>query len=106
MRAASGQFDLERSEQLLNLLVTMARNRLVNLNTSRCDSCVYLADEPDMLRSGIYLGRRAERPAPARGNIVEDNQVSGYKMASRCVNAAPGLTGNIVRNNVCRDYQE
>lgn len=30
VRAASGQFDLERADQLLNLLVTMARNHLVN----------------------------------------------------------------------------
>jgi RNA polymerase sigma-70 factor (ECF subfamily) len=30
VRAASGQFELERSEQLVNLLVTMARNRLIN----------------------------------------------------------------------------
>jgi hypothetical protein len=30
VRAASGQFDLERSEQLVGLLVTMARNHLVN----------------------------------------------------------------------------
>ncbi len=30
VRAASGQFELDRAEQLVNLLVTMARNRLVN----------------------------------------------------------------------------
>ncbi len=30
VRAASGQFDLERPEQLVGLLVTMARNRLTN----------------------------------------------------------------------------
>jgi RNA polymerase sigma-70 factor (ECF subfamily) len=30
VRAASGQFDLEKPEQLVNLLVTMARNRLTN----------------------------------------------------------------------------
>lgn len=30
VRAASGQFDLERPEQLIKLLVTMARNRLTN----------------------------------------------------------------------------
>jgi hypothetical protein len=31
VRAASGQFELERPEQLVRLLVTMARNRLLNL---------------------------------------------------------------------------
>src|SRR4051794_3415460 len=30
VRAAAGQFDLDRSEQLLKLLVTMARNRLTS----------------------------------------------------------------------------
>src|SRR5437588_3431578 len=30
VRAAAGQFDLERPEQLLKLLVTMARNKLVD----------------------------------------------------------------------------
>jgi RNA polymerase sigma-70 factor (ECF subfamily) len=30
VRAASGQFDLEKPQQLINLLVTMARNRLTN----------------------------------------------------------------------------
>jgi hypothetical protein len=84
----------------------IARNRLLNLNTAHCDTCTYLADEPDMLRSGIYLGKRAERPAPAHGNVVEDNEITGYRMSQRCVNAAPGLTGNIVRNNLCRDYQQ
>jgi hypothetical protein len=76
----------------------IAQNRL--LGRGRCASCIFLADEPFMLRSGIYLGRRAERPAPAHGNIVEENEVAGYE---RCVTAAPGITGNVVRNNVCRD---
>src|SRR5262249_29375295 len=30
VRAAAGQFELERSEQLVKLLVTMARNKLIN----------------------------------------------------------------------------
>ena len=81
----------------------IAQNRLVNVNSERCDDCVFLADEPEMLRSGIYLGKRAERPDPARGNVVEDNQISGYKMAARCVQSAPGIGGNVIRNNVCRD---
>jgi hypothetical protein len=81
-------------------------NRLLNVNTAHCDDCYYLRDEPDMLRSGIYLGKRAERPAPAHGNVVEDNEISGYRMAQRCVSSAPGLSGNIVRNNRCRDYHE
>jgi hypothetical protein len=81
----------------------IAYNRLTNINTAHCDTCIYLADEPDMLRSGIYLGKRAERPAPAFGNRIEDNVIEGYKMAEHCVKEAPGLTGNMIRDNVCRN---
>jgi hypothetical protein len=81
----------------------IARNRLINANSGRCENCVYLADEPEMLRSGIYLGKGAERPAPAHGNVIEDNEITGYRMAERCVQSAPGITGNVIRNNRCRD---
>jgi hypothetical protein len=81
----------------------IAQNRLVNVNSEHCDDCIFLADEPEMLRSGIYLGKRAERPDPAHGNVVEDNEISGYKMAERCVSSAPGIGGNVIRNNVCRN---
>ena len=66
-------------------------NRLLNLNTAHCNEgaarfgCYYAPGEPDMLRSGIYLGRGAERPAPARGNVIEDNEITGFKMAERCI---------------------
>jgi hypothetical protein len=83
----------------------IAQNRLINVNTGRCDNCIYLAEEPEMLRSGIYLGKGAERPGPAHDNIVEENAITGYKMSERCVNSAPGIGGNIVRNNVCRDLK-
>ncbi len=84
---------------------TVAHNRLLNLNISRCDGCGYVPDEPDMLDSGIYLGRKAERPAPARGNTITDNEISGYKMKDRCVGRAPGIAAdwNTVRRNVCTD---
>lgn len=75
----------------------IAHNRLTGRGP--CPSCVFLADEPYMLRSGIYFGKRAERPAPAHDNVAEDNQIAGYE---RCVESAPGITGNTVRNNACR----
>jgi hypothetical protein len=58
-----------------------------------------------MLSSGIYLGKGAERPAPARGNIVEQNEITGFKMSGRCVVRAPDIQKecNTVRNNDCRD---
>ena len=82
---------------------------LRNLNLARCNEsgakygCLYYPEEPDMLRSGIYLGKGAARPAPARDNVVESNQVSGYGMRERCVVAAPGvsLAANQVERNRC-----
>lgn len=82
---------------------TIARNRLLNLNTSHCEKCWESPGQPGMLESGIYLGKRAERPAPAHGNTVEDNEITGYKMKARCVASAPGVGPNVVRGNRCRD---
>jgi hypothetical protein len=87
----------------------ITENVLRNLNQARCNEsgakygCLYYPEEPDLLRSGIYLGRGAGRPAPARGNIVEDNQVSGHGMTHHCVAAAPGvrLSANRVERNQC-----
>jgi hypothetical protein len=88
----------------------VARNRLLRLNTAHCNEgaarfgCYYAAGEADMLRSGIYLGRGAERPAPARGNTIEENEISGYKMGERCIGIAPGILPewNTIRHNRCR----
>jgi len=86
-------------------------NRLLNLNTAGCNEnaarfgCAHFAGEPALFESGIYLGRRAERPAVARGNRIEDNEISGHRMATRCIGRAPGIApaDNTVRNNRCRD---
>jgi len=83
---------------------------LLHLNIAHCNEeaarfgCYYAAGEPDMLRSGIYLGRGAERPAPAAGNVIENNEISGFEMKTRCIGVAPGvkLSANRVRDNVCR----
>ena len=85
-------------------------NRLLNLNTAHCNEeaarfgCYYAPGQPDMLRAGIYLGSGAERPAPARGNVVERNEITGWKMDARCIGRAPGIGAgwNTVRWNVCR----
>ena len=87
------------------------RNHLRNLNLAHCNDsgdrfgCLYYPREPELLRAGIYLGRGAHRPAIARNNIVEDNEISGYNMNSRCIAAAPGvsLKANTIRRNRCRD---
>ncbi len=86
-------------------------NRLRNINTARCNesgvkfNCLYFSEEPKMLQTGIYLGKKAERPAPARGNVVNNNSISGWKMSSRCIAAAPGvsLAKNKIGKNRCFD---
>jgi hypothetical protein len=85
-------------------------NHLLNLNTAHCNEnaarfgCYYAPGEPDMLRSGIYLGKGAERPAPAEGNTIEDNEITGYEMKERCIALAPGIPpgSNTIRDNRCR----
>jgi len=88
----------------------ISRNRLINVNIARCNEeaarfgCYYAPGEPEMLRSGIYLGRGAERPAPARANVVENNEISGFAMKTRCIGVAPGIeySMNRIRENRCR----
>lgn len=87
----------------------ISENILVNLNLAHCNQsgaaygCLYYPEEPLLLRSGIYLGRGAARPAPARDNVVEYNRISGYGMSGRCVAAAPGvrLSANHLEWNEC-----
>ncbi len=82
----------------------IAHNWLTNLNTARCGPCFYLPDEPDMLRSGIYLAKGVSRPTPSRGNRIEGNLITGYGMDQRCVVNAPGIapSWNVIAGNVCR----
>lgn len=81
----------------------IVRNRLLNLNMAHC-GCPFTAGEPDMFSSGIYLGKGAERPAPARGNLVEGNEITGYQMAERCIRGAPTIypDWNTIGVNDCR----
>ncbi|MDP8983120.1 MAG: right-handed parallel beta-helix repeat-containing protein [Acidobacteriota bacterium] len=85
-------------------------NQLLRLNTAHCNEnaakfgCSALG-EPDVLDTGIYLGSHAERPAPSKGNVIERNTITGWKMKSRCVQAAPGvkLSENTIKDNHCGD---
>ncbi len=90
------------------------RNRMRFLNTAECTEshgkgfeCFYGEGEPDLLRSGIYLGKGAERPDVARGILLEDNLVTGYRMKERCVGFSPGVDRATVRQvrNVCVDAE-
>ena len=89
-------------------------NRFVNLDMSGCNEsarqypCIYKADEPQMLESGIYLGRGVgARLEPVRGNVIRDNEISGHRMKSRCVVFGPGVgaSANTVAKNTCSDQQ-
>jgi hypothetical protein len=82
-------------------------NRLERLNLAGCApaqaGCVYWKDEPALLSSGIYLGRRAERPARTEANVIRGNTVTGFGMERHCIAAAPGvsLDANRIGPNRC-----
>ncbi len=88
----------------------IARNLFLDLNTAHCNQnlahyqCNYAAADPRILAAGVYLGRGAERPAPARANLVEGNLITGWEMKSGCVVSAPDIPANwnTVRANDCR----
>jgi hypothetical protein len=89
------------------------RNRMRFLNMAACTEshgqggmeCYFGADEPDLLRSGIYLGKGAERPDPSVGILIEDNLVTGHLMKERCVGRSPAVAANANRvgGNICVD---
>jgi len=89
----------------------VARNHLRRINLAHCGGeaanagCNYSPNQPDLLRSGIYLGAGAERPAPAHDNIIEDNDISGFGMSAHCIAAAPGvsLAANTIARNTCKN---
>jgi len=88
---------------------TIARNRLLHIDASHCNEnaalygCYYSPTDPKILEAGIYLARGAERPAPARHNLIANNRITGFKMHSRCIVAAPGVDphSDTVLDNVC-----
>jgi hypothetical protein len=87
------------------------RNRLLNVNLAHCNEsaakfgCLSIAGQPDYLQSGIYLAARGERPDPSRDLVIRDNVITGFKMSSRCIMAAPGvsLKDSAIDNNRCED---
>ena len=89
----------------------IAHNHLLRINLAHCDGkkakfgCNYAPEQPVLLRSGIYLASGGEHPSPARANVIEDNEISGFGMSANCINAAPGVTiaANRIANNTCRD---
>jgi hypothetical protein len=90
---------------------TIESNQLLRLNMAGCNEshskfgCIYNAKEPDVLQTGIYLGNKAERSEVSRENVIKNNIITGFKMATRCIAAAPGvdLKQNKVEGNVCKN---
>lgn len=88
----------------------IAHNRFLDLNTAHCNQnlahyqCLYALADPHILEAGVYFGRGAERPAPAKGNLVEDNVITGWNMRTGCVVSAPDIpmSWNRTRDNDCR----
>ena len=67
--------------------------------------CQIVPEQPQLTEAGIYLGVKGERSSPAMSVTIENNEISGYKMAANCVISAPTLAAgqNDIRNNKCRD---
>jgi len=86
-------------------------NKFLNLNRARCPDnkkefgCNLMPDEPGVVRAGIFIGDKAERPDPGTDNLVESNEITGYRMKTNCIILADkvDLTANTVRTNTCAD---
>jgi hypothetical protein len=86
-------------------------NVFENLDLAGCNEnatvfgCIFKSDEREMLESGIYLGRGAERPANTRDNVIRQNRIAGHMMKTRCIAFAPGVDrhSNVVAGNQCSD---
>ena len=87
---------------------TIRNNKLLRVNTAGCNNapnCIFDAKQPDLLRSGIYIGHRAERPASSRANIVTGNLITGRGMSRYCVVTSPEVQRGrqIIKGNTCRE---
>lgn len=90
---------------------TVTGNRFLMVNRSRCTGdgkiarCNYALEEPDMLRSGLYLARRANRDSVTRDNLIKGNEFQGFGTKRWCITAAPGvrLADNRIEDNTCSD---
>ena len=74
-------------------------NRFVNLNLAGCNEsakqfpCIYKADEPEMLESGIYLEPGVgSSGGDARKRHSRTTRSSGHGMKSRCIVFGPGVS--------------
>jgi hypothetical protein len=72
-------------------------NQFLDLNRAHCGTtpvsarCNYALDQPDLLRSGIYLGNNGGRPTVTKDNVIYGNTFQGFGIAAHCISAAPGV---------------
>lgn len=86
-------------------------NRFLDVNRAHCGvlpvsaRCNYALDQPDLLRSGIYLSGNGGRATVTLNNVVRANVVTGFGMKQHCVAAGPGVltSGNRIGVNTCSD---
>ena len=86
-------------------------NRFLDVNLAHCGSqpvpakCAALPDQPDALRSGIYLSDNGGRPAETRENIIRNNLIEGFGIAEDCIASKPGvgLKANTISGNTCQN---
>ena len=94
---------------------TVEGNQFLNINRAHCGAepitarCNYaVTEQPDLLRSGIYLANNGGRPAETSGNVIRGNTITGYGMATHCIGTAPGVKAadNTIANNTCTPSQK
>lgn len=86
-------------------------NRFLDVNLARCGTrpvpakCAALPDQPDALRSGIYLSDNGGRPAQTRDNVIRNNVIEGFGIAEHCIAAKPGvdLKQDTIAGNTCQN---
>jgi hypothetical protein len=85
-------------------------NVFTRVNLAHCGStplsarCNYaVAEQPDLLRTGIYLAANGGRASVNRNNIIRGNVIEGFGMSEHCIAAGPGveLSSNTVEGNRC-----
>jgi DNA-directed RNA polymerase specialized sigma24 family protein len=78
LRAASGQYHLEKSSQLLRLLVAMARNKLA----SQARHSYVTRRDPEALRAGLSGGEKLLAPGPEPGQVVATSEFCGAVLSN------------------------
>ena len=86
-------------------------NRFLDVNLAHCGSqpvtakCNALTDQPDALRSGIYLSDDGGRAAVTKGNVIRNNTITGFGISKHCVAAKQGidLAANTIEANSCAE---